>query len=100
MYGSKYKDGAGGGCILINSKGTKLMISYRLEFEYMNNIAEYEALVQGLRKAIDLGAQVIEYYGDYEIIVKQVRDKIHSLSPHFVELSEIGQGHDKFFQVF
>ena len=68
--GSKSKDGDDVGFVLIDLKGTKLMISFRIEFECINNIAEYEALVRGLRKMIDLGAQVIECYGDYKIIVK------------------------------
>ena len=68
--GSKSKDGAGAGCVLIDPKGTKIMIACILQFECTNNIAENESLVQGLRKAIYLGAQVIECYGDSEIIVK------------------------------
>ena len=43
--GSKYSDGAGAGCILINPKGDKTMLSCRLEFECTNNTAEYEALI-------------------------------------------------------
>ena len=41
---------AGAGCMLIDPKGSKWMISYRLEFQCTNNIVEYEALVQGLKK--------------------------------------------------
>ena len=37
-------------------------------------MVEYEALVQGLKKAIDMGAKAIECVGDSEIIVKQVRN--------------------------
>ena len=50
------------------------MIACRLEFECTNNLAEYEDLVQGLRKAIDMGAKAIECVGDSEIIVKQVQN--------------------------
>ena len=60
------------------------MITCRLEFECTNNVAEYEALVQGLGKAIDMGAKAIECVGDFEIIVKQVRNQIHCLSPCLV----------------
>ena len=38
---------------------------------------------------IDLGAQVIECCGDSEIIVKQVRNKIHCLSPHFLNYQKL-----------
>lgn len=37
-----------------------------------NNIAEYSALLRGLREASDLGADVVEVYMDSELAVKQV----------------------------
>ena len=43
--GSRSKDGVGAGCVLIDPKGTKTMISCRLEFECTNNVVEYEARV-------------------------------------------------------
>ena len=60
------------------------MITCILEFECTDNVAEYEALVQGLRKTIDMGAKAIECVEDSEIIVKQVRNQIHFLSPHLI----------------
>ena len=67
-------DGVGVGCALIDPKGIKTMIMWRLEFECTNNVAEYEALVQGFGKSIDMGAREIECVGDSEIIVKQVQN--------------------------
>ena len=46
------------------------MIACRSEFECTNNVVEYEALVQGLRKSINKGEKVIECVGDSKIIVK------------------------------
>jgi len=39
-------------------------------------------LVQGLRKAIELKANNLKVFGDSEIIVKQIRNQIHCISPH------------------
>ena len=50
----------------------KHFLSCRLEFECTNNTVEYEALVQGLNKAIEFKVKNLKVYGDYEIIVKQV----------------------------
>ena len=47
-------EGSGAGCVLIDPKKNKHFLSCRLEFECTNNTAEYEALVQGLRKVIEL----------------------------------------------
>jgi hypothetical protein len=52
--GSKSKEGAGAGCIIIDPEGNKTLLTCRLEFECTNNVAEYEALLQGLKKALDM----------------------------------------------
>ena len=68
--GSKSKEGAGAGCLLIDPYGKRYFIACRLEFDCTNNITEYEALIQGLKKAIDLGAKALVVLGDSEIIVR------------------------------
>jgi ribonuclease HI len=80
--GSKSKEGAGAGCIIIDPAGNKTLMACRLEFECTNNIAEYEALLQGLRKSLDMNIQNLVVFDDSEIVVRQVRDSIHCLSPH------------------
>ena len=55
---------------MIDPKKNKTLIACRLEFECTNNVAEYEALIQGLKKAIDLDVKDLKVYGDSEIIVK------------------------------
>jgi ribonuclease HI len=54
----------------------------RLEFEFTNSTAEYEALLQGLGKALDMNIQNLVVFDDSEIVVRQVRDSIHYLYPH------------------
>jgi ribonuclease HI len=80
--GSKSKEGAGVGCVLIDPIGNKTCIAYRLEFECNNNTVEYEALLQGLKKDLDMEVQNLMVFGDSEIMFKQVRNAIHFLSPH------------------
>ena len=80
--GSKCQEGAGAGCILVDPSGNKMFISCRLEFECTNNVAEYEALLQGLKKAIDLKVKYLHVFGDSEIVIRQVNNTIHCISPH------------------
>jgi ribonuclease HI len=80
--GSKSKEGAGAGCIIIDPIGNKTLLACRLEFECTNNIAEYEALLQGLRKSLDMHISNLIVFGDSEIVVRQVRNSIHCLTPH------------------
>ena len=77
--GSKTLEGPGAGCVLIDPKKNKHFLSCRLEFECTNNTTEYEALVQGLRKAIELKVENMKVYGDSEIIVKQIQNQIHCI---------------------
>jgi ribonuclease HI len=80
--GSKSKEGVGAGCVIIDLACNKTLITCRLEFECTNNTAEYEALLQGLRKALNLNIQNLVVFSDSEIVVRQVRDSIQCLSPH------------------
>lgn len=52
-----------------------------MEFECTNNTDEYEALVLGLQKSIDIKVVVLKVVGDLDIMVHQVRNAIHCVSP-------------------
>ena len=84
MYfdGSETQEGSRACCVLIDHKINTHFLSCRLEFECTNNTAEYEALVQGLKRAIELNVKNLKVFGDSEIVVRQIRDIIHCLSPH------------------
>ena len=58
MYfdGSIMAPGLGAGVVLISSDRSRLRYAIRLHFSASNNAAEYEALINGLRIAIELGA--------------------------------------------
>ena len=46
-----------------------------------NNIAEYEALISGLRIAIDIGATRLYVYGDSKLVIDQVMKNYNCESP-------------------
>ena len=58
MYfdGSLMKTGAGTGLLFISPLGVHMRYVIRLYFAASNNVAEYEALINGLQIAIELGA--------------------------------------------
>ena len=41
-----------------------------------NNVAEYRALVEGLRRAVELGVDEVEVVSDSELLVKQMRGRV------------------------
>jgi ribonuclease HI len=51
-----------------------------------NNIAEYRALVEGLRKAIELSVARVEVVSDSELLVKQMRGEYRVKNETLAEL--------------
>lgn len=76
------------------------MLACRLEFQCTNNIVEYEALIQGLYKAITLNVKYLRVYGDSEIIVKQVRNTIHCVFGHPKHYQSLAQKLTSHFSAF
>jgi hypothetical protein len=52
--GASSREGVGAGVVLVSPAQETISLSYKLEFEATNNVAEYEALVLGLRAAKDM----------------------------------------------
>jgi ribonuclease HI len=64
-------------------RGTHNFISFSLEFYCSSNTIEYEALVQVLKKSIDLKiTKKIRLFGDSDIIAREIKNTIHFNSPH------------------
>jgi len=58
MYfdGSVMLPGSGPGVVLISLDGSRLHYAIRLHFLALNNATDYEALINGMRITIELGA--------------------------------------------
>ncbi|XP_074336638.1 uncharacterized protein LOC141673802 [Apium graveolens] len=69
---SSMADSGGAGIILISPEGFKVQQTLKFEFPATNNIAEYEALIAGLRLATDLEAEIIDIFGDSQLVSKQI----------------------------
>ena len=69
--GSKMRTGLGAGVVLTSPKGDKLRYTLQIHFAASNNVAEYEALIHGLRLAKELGIRRILCYGDSDLVVQQ-----------------------------
>ena len=100
FYGSKSNDGAGAGYVLVSPEGNKTMLTCRLKFDCTNNTIKYEALVQGLYKAIRLDIKYLQVFGDSEIVIRQVRNTIHCLSGHLKHYQSLVQDLTEHFIAF
>ena len=69
----------------------------RIHFPILNNVAEYEALVNGLRIAIELGIRWLDVRGDSQLVIDQV---IKESSCHNAKMAtychDVRQLEDKF----
>ena len=65
MYfdGSLMKKGASVGLVFVSPLGVCMRYMVRLYFPSSNNVAEYEALINGLRIAIELGIRHLNIRG-------------------------------------
>jgi ribonuclease HI len=68
--GASSSIGAGAGVVFKSPSQETISLSYKLEFEVTNNVAEYEALVLGLRAAKEMGIREMAVFGDAELIVQ------------------------------
>src|SRR3954468_9258264 len=68
---SKMKNGLGSGVVLTSPRGDQLQYVLQIHFAASNNVAEYEALVHGVKLAKEIGIRNIECYGDSDLVVQQ-----------------------------
>ena len=73
LDGSKCKTRSDIGIILIPLTKNPIPLSYKLTFLCTNNIAEYEALIAGLRVASSLNIKHLQIYGDSKFIVEKIK---------------------------
>jgi ribonuclease HI len=100
MYfdGSLMKTGAGAGLLFISPLGKHLCYVLRLHFPASNNVAEYEALVNGLRIAIELGVRRLDARGDSQLVIDQVMKNSHCRDPKMeAYCDEVRRLEDKFY---
>ena len=64
---------AAAACVITTPEGDLLDERAQLLGAATNNVAEYRALLLGLVRARELGAQEVEVVGDSELIAQQVR---------------------------
>src|SRR5664279_2689551 len=70
--GSKMRRGLGAGIVLTSPKGDRLEYVLQIHSTAYNNVAEYEALIHGLRLAKEMGISRILCFGDSDLVVQQV----------------------------
>jgi ribonuclease HI len=96
--GSLMKTGASAGLLFISPLGKHLRYVLRLHFPASNNVAEYEALVNGLRITVELGVRRLDARGDSQLVIDQVMKNTHCRDPKMeAYCDEVRRLEDKFY---
>ena len=99
MYfdGSIMAPGSGAGVALISLDGSRLYYAILLHFSTSNNAIEYEALINGLCIAIELGATRLYVHGNLELVIDQVmKESSYKTALMAAYFQEVRKFEDKF----
>jgi hypothetical protein len=69
--GSKTIHDLGAGIVLTSRKNDQLRYVLQIHFAASNSVAEYEALVHGLKVSKEIGIRQIMCYGDSDLVIQQ-----------------------------
>ncbi len=87
------------GVSILNRDGDELVAIGETIGETTNNVAEYSAVVVGLRKAAELDARVVEVRSDSMLLVEQVNGRYKVRKDHLrrlvAEVREAARAFDK-----
>lgn len=72
MDGSFNSHGSGAGIIILYPGKAKLCYTLQFEFKFLNNEAEYKAIIARLRMSKVLGTNRVHIKSDSELVVNQI----------------------------
>ena len=99
--GANSREGNGAGVLLISPAGKWVPLSFKLEYEATNNVAEYEALLLGLQTARNMGIQCLKVFGDSELVVRQIKNECQTKHPRLrAYRNEVWDMIENFFSAF
>jgi ribonuclease HI len=99
--GASSSIGVGAGVVFMSPRQETISLSYKLEFETTNDVAEYEALVPGIRVAKEMGIREMAVFGDVELIIQQVKNVYQAKHPRLKSyMNEVWNLIDNFFSAF
>ncbi|XP_073107371.1 uncharacterized protein [Elaeis guineensis] len=76
---------SGAGFLLTNLEGVVTEHALRFDFKASKNQAEYEALVVGLKLALELGVDRLKVFSDSKLVVGQIKGEFEARDPTLVK---------------
>ena len=82
--GSSTTHSRGVGVVLYHEEDKIVALSFKLEFPYSNNTAEYKAYLTGLATALEMGVKHLRVLGDSNLVVCQTKGTFSLKEPSLV----------------
>ena len=68
--------------VLYHEEDKTMTLSFKLEFPYSNNMAEYEAYLTGLATTLEIGIKHLRVMGDSNLVVCQTKGRFSLKEPN------------------
>ncbi|XP_016667494.1 uncharacterized protein [Gossypium hirsutum] len=81
--------GNGIGAVLVSSNGDHYPFTSKLDFDCINNMAEYEACIMGIRAAIERKIKILEVYGDCALVIYQLKGEWETRDPKLISYRKL-----------
>lgn len=91
------QQGLGASTLFITPQNYSFPKVYKMLFPYMNNSAEYEALVNVMKIAIEWRVDELKFLGDSQLFINQVNDKYQTKDEKLVPYKRMVDNLWKYF---
>ncbi|XP_050281314.1 uncharacterized protein LOC126722212 [Quercus robur] len=98
--GSSTTQSGGVGVVLYYEEDKAVALSFKLEFPYSNNIAEYEAYLTRLATALEIGVKHLKVMGDSNLVVCQAKGIFSLKEPSLTLYRAMAQKMEEKFSTF
>ena len=88
------------GVVLYHEEDKVVALSFRLEFPYSNNTAEYEAYLTGLATALEMGVRHLRVLGDLILMVCKTKGSFSLKEPSLALYRAMTQKMEEKFSTF
>lgn len=66
---------------MVSPEGSLIPLSFMMEIEATNNVAEYEEFILGLQEKRNMNIECLIAHGDSKLIVKKIRNQCQDKNP-------------------
>ena len=88
------------GIVLYHEEDKAVLLSFKLEFLYSNNMAKYEVYLTGLAMALEMGIKHLKVMGDSNLVVCQTKGSFSLKEPNLAPYRTMAQKMEEKFSTF